>query len=65
MLKGAEAAIKLEKPGIAAWQYNNAAKHAIDYYKNETRYQERYQKAKEIKQVDEKTALKKKRIYYE
>ncbi|MBN1603560.1 MAG: hypothetical protein JW915_18260 [Chitinispirillaceae bacterium] len=59
MLKGAEAAIKLERPGIAAWQYNNAAKHAIDYYKAETGYQERMQKGAQIKQVDENIAFKK------
>lgn len=58
MLKGAEAAIKLERPGIAAWQYNNAAKHAIDFYKAETGYQERMQKVAQIKQVDEQIAFK-------
>jgi hypothetical protein len=57
MLKGAEAAIKLEKPGIAAWQFNNAAKHAIDYFKSETGYSERMAKLTGMKHGDEKNAF--------
>lgn len=59
MLNGAEAAIKLERPDLAAWQYNNAAKHAIDYYKAETKYLERMKRAAEIKDNGEKSAYKK------
>ncbi len=59
MLKGADAAIKLERPDLAAWQYNNAAKHAIDYYRAETNYLERMKKAAEIKDNGEKSTFKK------
>lgn len=58
-LQGADAAIKLKRPDIAAWQYNNAAKHAIDYYIAETKFQERMRKAAEIKDSEKKSALKK------
>ncbi len=59
LLKGAEAAIKLEKPGIASWQFNNAAKHAIEYYQAESEYKKRMRKLTKIKHGDEKIAYKK------
>ena len=33
--------MELERSGIAAWQYNNAAKHAIEYFYKKTDYERR------------------------
>jgi hypothetical protein len=41
LLQAANCALKLERPDIAAWQYNNAAKQGIDYFIKKTSYRKR------------------------
>ncbi len=54
ILVGAEAAILLKREDIASWQYNNAGKHSIDWFKNECDYSARMKKIESMKPSDEK-----------
>lgn len=49
LVKAGEQAVELERPDIASWQYNNAGKTAIDWFKKKTNYDVRMQKLIELK----------------
>lgn len=54
LLTGAEAAVLLKREDIASWQYNNAGKHAIDWFKKDSEYADRMRKIESMKPSDEK-----------
>lgn len=56
LLLAGETTIKLERPDIAAWQFNNAGKCAIDYFSQKVEYQKRVAKINRMPHGDEKTA---------
>ncbi|MBD3420865.1 MAG: hypothetical protein GF398_12165 [Chitinivibrionales bacterium] len=55
-LLAAECAQQLEKPGIAAWQYNNAGKNAIDQFRKMTDYTQRMKSIESMEKGAEKIA---------
>lgn len=55
LLLAGETTIKLERPDIAAWQFNNAGKCAIDLFSQNVDYQKRVSKINSMPKGDEKT----------
>jgi len=60
LLQAAEAALSLDRPGIAAWQYNNAGKNAIDHFKQQTNWPSATQRINSMSYSEEKTELQQK-----
>lgn len=56
LLLAGETTIKLERPDIAAWQFNNAGKSAIDLFSDNVSYKTRVTKINSMPRGDEKTA---------
>lgn len=56
LLLAGEATMKLERPDIAAWQFNNAGKCAIDLFSKRVKYQSRVAKINSMPHGDEKVA---------
>lgn len=56
LLLAGETTVKLERPDIAAWQFNNAGKCAIDLFSENVDYQKRVAKINRMPYGDEKTA---------
>ncbi|MBF0432328.1 MAG: hypothetical protein HQK83_13670 [Fibrobacteria bacterium] len=47
-------AVKLEEPGMASWQFNNAAKHSIDFFRQQSHYDEYVSNLNTMKPSEEK-----------
>lgn len=53
-LKAAEVVVKLERPSIAAWQYNSAAKNLLDAFSKDCKYYASVEKLNSMKSGKEK-----------
>lgn len=54
-VKAAEVVVKLERPSIASWQYNSAAKNLIDAFSKDCKYYSSVEKLNSMKSGKEKT----------